>query len=90
MFVTDIEITGYRYCPQSARHLANVCMTLRNQVVTMLCQIDLPENESPASRAAAFVRDATRQLRRMPEIRSGQANLSFAETISPDRIPLAS
>lgn len=79
MLVTDIEITNYQYCPKSARHLANVCVTLRNQIVTLFCQLDLPVDESPTARASAFVGEALRQLRRMPELRSGRNTLEFAE-----------
>lgn len=70
MLVTDISISQYRYCPVSARHMANVCMTLKNQIVTLFCQLDLPEDEANTKRAAAFVGDAIRQLGRMPEHRS--------------------
>ena len=78
MLVTDIEISNYQYCPKSARHLANVCVTLRNQIVTLFCQLDLPADETPSARASAFVGEALRQLRRMPELRSGHRTLEFA------------
>ena len=78
MLVTDIEITHYRYCPTRARHLANVCMTLKDRIVSMACALDLPADTPNAPRAAAFVQDAIRQLKRMPELRSGQARLEFA------------
>lgn len=79
MLVTDIEITHYRYCPDRARHMADVCMTLKNQIVTMFCALDLPADAPAPSRAAAFVNDAVRQLKRMPELRSGKASLEFAQ-----------
>ena len=78
MLVTDISINQYRYCPVSARHMANVCMTLRNQIVTMFCQLDLPDDENNTKRAAAFVGDAIRQLGKMPEYRSGDKTLEIA------------
>ena len=81
MLVTDISINQYRYCPVSARHMANVCMTLKNQIVTMYCQLDLPENEQNTKRAAAFVGEAIRQLGRMPEYRSGEKTLEIADTV---------
>ncbi|MHA6263094.1 hypothetical protein ACXYMO_07825 [Arenibacterium sp. CAU 1754] len=83
MLVTDIEITHYQYCQKSARHIANVCVTLKNQIVTLLCRLDLPEDECGQSRAVAFVDDAIRQLRRMPEVRSGRQELQFAESLTP-------
>ncbi len=83
MLVTDIEINNYQYCQRSARHLASVCVTLRNQIVTLFCQIDLPADETPKARAAALVGEALRQLRRMPELRSGHRTLEFADGLEP-------
>jgi hypothetical protein len=82
MFVTDIEISQYQYCSKSSRHTANVCMTLKDQLVTLFCRLDLPQDESPKSRAAAFVAEATRQMLRMPEYRSGQVKLNFPERVT--------
>ena len=84
MLVTDIEITQYQYCSRSSRHTANVCMTLKNQLVTLFCRLDLPEDELPDSRASAFVTEATRQLLRMPEYRSGRHKLQFSDTLHGD------
>lgn len=81
MLITDIEICQYRYCPDRARHMANVCLTLKNQIVTLFCQLDLPEDETPRIRAAAFVSDAMRQLRRMPEYRSGRTSVELADNL---------
>ncbi|MBL4768865.1 MAG: hypothetical protein JKY94_14335 [Rhodobacteraceae bacterium] len=81
MLVTDISINQYRYCPVSARHIANVCMTLKNQIITMYCQLDLPEDEHKAKSAAAFVGEAIRQLGRMPEYRSGAKTLVIADDV---------
>lgn len=75
MLVTDVEISQYQYCPKSMRHMASVCMTLKNQIVTLYCQLDLPETATGPQRVTAFVREATRQLRRMPEYRSGNVSL---------------
>lgn len=79
MLVTDIEITHYHYCQSSARHVANVCMTLKDRIVSMLCKVDLPENEDDSDRTRAIVGEARRQLGRMPEFRSGDDTLEFAE-----------
>lgn len=86
MLVTDIEITQYSYCPRSARHMANVCLTLKNHAVSLFCQVDLPEHENGATRAAAFVSDAVRQLRRMPEFRSGETSLEIVG--DPGTVPV--
>lgn len=81
MLVTDIEIAQYHYCSDSSRHLANVSMTLKNRIVTLFCRLDLPEDEGDNDRATAFVVEATRQLLRMPEYRSGRQTLAFSETL---------
>ncbi|MFC3119199.1 hypothetical protein ACFOHS_17400 [Jhaorihella thermophila] len=47
MLVTDIEITHYHYNKDRARHVANVCLTLKDRVVSLFCQTDLPEAEKP-------------------------------------------
>ena len=79
MLVTDIEISHYSYDAHRARHSANVAMTCRDRVVSLFCQLDLPAEESPRTRAQAFVKDAIRQLRRMPEYRNGRTPLQFAD-----------
>jgi len=79
MLVTDIEFSDYTYCRQSLRHQGTVCMILKNQAVTLFCRLDLPQDEDPKSRAAAFVAEATRQLLRMPEYRSGRQKLEVAD-----------
>lgn len=89
MLVTDIEITHYQYCQKSARHVANVCVTLKDQIVTLLCRLDLPEGECEQKQASAFVNDAIRQLRRMPEVRSGRQELQFSDGVSHDALPLS-
>ncbi len=88
MLVTDIEISQYHYCPTSLRHTANVCMSLQNQTVTLFCRLDLPADETPTLRAAAFVTEATRQLLRMPEYRSGQEKLHFSEALTDNTVQL--
>lgn len=85
MVVTSIEISDYQYCPSSARHMARVCMTLKDRIVTLFCQLDLPEGENPGERA--FVGEATRQLCRMPEIRSGRDRLEFAAGVVGIALP---
>lgn len=87
MIVTGIEITHYHYCPRSARHVANVCMTLKDRIVTLFCQLEMPENETPADRARAFIGDATRQMCRMPEIRSGRDKLEFSDRVAKPPLP---
>ena len=77
MLVTDIEITDYRFCETRERHHATVGVTVKDRFITLLCQTDLPRDAGGGSRARAFVEDALRQLRRMPEIRSGGNAIDF-------------
>jgi len=86
MLVTDIEISRYVYCQRSLRHTASVCMTLKNQMVTLFCRLDLPQDEDPKSRAAAFVAEATRQLLRMPEYRSGRQKLKIPDALAEEAV----
>lgn len=81
MLVTNIQISQYAYDRLSAKHQANVKLTVPGKVVSLFCQLDMPHNETVSSRSVAFVGDAIRQLKRMPEIRSGQQKLSFADNL---------
>jgi len=56
-------------------------MTLKHQIVTLFCRLDLPKDENANNRATAFVAEATRQLLRMPEYRSGRQTLAFCDTL---------
>ncbi len=87
MLVTDIQIYQYHYCSKSSRHVADVCMTLKDRVITMQCRLDLPGDEPPRSRASALVGDAIRQLRRMPEFRTGDSTLTFADDLTDIALP---
>jgi len=86
MLVTDIEISQYQYCLRSSRHKASVSMTLKNQLVTLFCRLDLPQDETPDSRAKAFVAEAKRQLLRMPEYRSGRKQLQFSDALTGNAV----
>ena len=79
MIVTDIEISNCQVCPQTARQWASVCLTLPNQVVTLFCHLELPDELDEDARSSAFAADAVRQLLRMPEFRSGRTELRFAD-----------
>lgn len=84
MYITDIEISHYRFDPHRARHCANVAVSAEGNVVNLYCQIDLPEDEDDVkARAVGFAGEAARQLRRMPEIRSGRTALEFASGLEP-------
>ena len=82
MLVTNVEISQYTYCERTERHTASVCMTLGDMFVTMFCALDRPVGECPKERAKAFVGDAMRQLRRMPEYRSGRSSVELPEHVT--------
>jgi hypothetical protein len=78
MFVTDIEISHYRYDPYRGRHCANVAFSTEDSTVNLYCQIPADEEEDADTRALGLLGEATRQLRQMPDIRSGRQDLQFA------------
>ncbi|MBO9450711.1 hypothetical protein J7426_10610 [Tropicibacter sp. R16_0] len=82
MLVTNVEISEYSYCERTERCTANVSMTLGDMFVTLFCALDIPANECPKTRAKAFVGDAMRQLRRMPEYRSGRRSVELSEHVT--------
>lgn len=79
MQITDIEISHAEYCPDQARHRASVCLTLADRIVTLFCSVELQGENSDEARRAAFLGDALRQMRRMPEFRAGRATLEVAD-----------
>lgn len=87
MEITGVEISQYRYCHNQARHLATVCMTMPDRIITMFCRVDLPEDEAPVRRTDAFMRDAARQLLRMPEFRSGETPIAMLPGTLPEPSP---
>ncbi len=82
MLITNIEISRYSYCTNTSRHSASVCLTLADRIVTLFCSLDLPGEANPVARAQAFVGDALRQMRRMPEFRSGNQELQIDEGLA--------
>ncbi len=83
MQITDVEISVPEYCPEQARHRASVCLTLADRIVTLFCSIELTAESGAEARRAAFLGDALRQMKRMPEFRAGRATLEIAEGLTP-------
>ncbi|MFC3613831.1 hypothetical protein ACFORG_08695 [Lutimaribacter marinistellae] len=81
MQITGIEIIDTRFCTASGRHRASLRLTLPDRVVTLFCALALPEAVSPALRDRAMMADALRQMRRMPEFRSGRMALNMAAPV---------
>lgn len=87
MLVTDIEISDYGYCSRSARHMASVQLVLGDRRVSLFCRIATPRDNGVRSRRAAFLAEALRQMKRMPEFRAGHTTLELPDTLvraSPD------
>ena len=87
MQIKDVEFSQYRYCGEQSRHFVTVCMTLPDRVITMFCRADLPENETTGRCKDAFLRDAARQLKRMPEFRADDVAQDLRMT--PANLPRA-
>ncbi|GHG81884.1 hypothetical protein [Pseudodonghicola xiamenensis] len=90
MQITDIEI--YDHFPDAAQglHRAHVGVAFADRFVTLFCTIGLPVATSEKDRDAALIDEALRQLRRMPECRSGQISIELpATTLPADALPLA-
>ena len=79
MLVTDIQVTHYHYDNHHARHCANVVLSLIDRTINLYCQINLPPYENSDARTRGFASEAARQIKRMPEFRSGQQELQFAD-----------
>lgn len=84
MLITDITISDCHYRKDTADHAARVSLGIANQAITLFCRIDLPEQVDAGQRAQAFVQDAMRQLRRMPEFRSGRQELQLDKNLRPE------
>lgn len=88
MFVTEIEISNYAYNPETAQHSANVRMALKNRFINLFCRLDGSNDTDTPCRTHAFVREAMRQIRRMPEFRNGHAQLDLSDDLRVRETPL--
>ena len=76
MYVDEIEITEIPTVETPERARASVAFMSYERQVQVMC--DLREApETPMKRHGALLREALRQLRRMPEFRAGRALLEF-------------
>ena len=74
MLVTDFDILA-----PGLQNEALVSLTLADRIVTFLCRLDASTTHE--DRQAALLRDALRQLGRMPEFRSGRQRLKLGDTL---------
>ncbi|CUH52659.1 hypothetical protein SAMN04488037_11510 [Shimia marina] len=84
MHVTDIQISNPTYRQTLGEFSAMVSLSCDARDVRLLCNVPAEEEQSKGARRLAFIRDALRQLRRMPEIRTGREEVSFAPGILPN------
>lgn len=83
MHVTDIQISNPTYRQTLGDLTAVVSFSGDARDVQMLCHAPAESDESQGGSRLALIRDAIRQLRRMPEIRTGREEVSFAPGLLP-------
>lgn len=86
MHIKDISITSIRRSMDGKRLLGDVTFEIAaaqlTQAQTLVVSCDAPYSKKIRA-DAVLVGDAIRQLRRLPELRSGQERLSFEPGMNP-------
>lgn len=85
MHVTDIQISNPMYRQTLGELTAVVSLSSESRDVRVHCAVPAEDNTEPQKGAGrlALIREALRQLRRMPEMRTGREELSFAPGVLP-------
>jgi hypothetical protein len=78
MYITQIDIAGMQVESLDNMMRAHVAITSDSGRVLVDCQIPAASDE-PATHRSALMHEAIRQLRRMPEYRSGQREILLAD-----------
>ena len=78
MFITQIDIAGLNIENHDSMMRAHVAITSDSGRVLVDCQLPLDHGD-PVTRRSALMHEAIRQLRRMPEYRSGQREIRLAD-----------
>jgi hypothetical protein len=78
MFISQIDIAGIEVEALDSTLRAQVAITADSGRVLVDCKIATDPIE-PATRKSALMHEAIRQLRRMPEYRSGKREILIAE-----------
>lgn len=78
MFITRIDVTGMNRQDDDAMTRAHVAITSDSGRVLIDCHLALTQVE-PARHRHALMHEAIRQLRRMPEYRSGKREVRLAD-----------
>lgn len=84
MHVTEIQISNPTYRQTLGELSAVVSLSDNTRDVRLHCAVPAQEGEKKTAGRLALIREALRQLRRMPEIRAGQEELSFAPGVYPN------
>lgn len=82
MYVNAIEVTEIPGDASLAR--AHVSFTSYERQIQVMCDLRRPEADSPVKRRIALLREALRQLKRMPEFRAGRASIEFQPGLLPE------
>ncbi|MBO9473965.1 hypothetical protein J7413_10490 [Shimia sp. R10_1] len=84
--MTDIQISNPMYRQTLGELSAVVSLSSEARDVRVHCAIPAAETTEPQKGPGriALIREALRQLRRMPEMRTGHEELSFAPGVLPN------
>ena len=82
MIVKDISFADYSH--RNGLHRAIALVMTEAGSLSLQVATDLPETAPEPGICAALAEDALRQIRRMPEFRSGQNSVSVSDTALKD------
>ncbi len=82
MLVTDIAVSRQSYCPARGIHTANVSLTFSDRIVRLFCNVHAQDDLNETRSVLAFIKDALRQMGRMPEYRSGRDELMLCPNLN--------
>ncbi|MDK3017647.1 hypothetical protein [Pseudodonghicola flavimaris] len=85
MLITDVVFSDHRYLSEVGCHQAAVGLIAGPRRATFFCTVALAETVPEALRDAALLREAMRQLRRMPEFRTGAVQVALVPALDPAR-----
>ncbi|WP_270724974.1 hypothetical protein [Shimia sp. Alg240-R146] len=83
MYVTDIQISNPTYRQTLGELSAVVSLSSEERDVQLHCNVPAAEQRREGEGRLALIREALRQISRMPEMRTGREKLSFAPGLMP-------
>lgn len=83
MHVTEIQISNPTYRQTLGELSAVVSLSGETRDIRLHCAVQAQEHHPKGEGRLALIHEALRQLRRMPEIRGGKEELSFAPGVYP-------